>query len=364
MNRSRRIGTALLAAHVFVFVLSIASSAYAFPETAYPGRAQYGDTCWNTNCHAVVNDNGTGPHGNYSSGSNVCAICHTLHSAQGGKSLLPRDTITETCLFCHDGTSTGGKGVYGAIVARGLIVGASHSVMTTNVVPGGAADGGNGTMAFSENGLLGCGDCHSPHGSHTVNPYSSERARNSPRDTFRNTALSSTKLLKARPGNVTKAVAEYGSDWCIACHMGRGSGTGMVVNHPVESTLTTTTPYYYNRVPRVASDTSTSTIIGTMGRIVEAPDNRIRQNRAFVMPYPRTALQAGHGPICQQCHENARSIGSVGAVTPAVINNLDGAASTDNPRFQTFPHETTSTAFLVQQSDDLCTNCHPADKLP
>lgn len=364
MVRRHRSAALLVVCAAFAVLLSTAPSAFAYPETSWPGRSEYGDTCWYTNCHGVGNDTGTGPHGYYSSTSNICSMCHTLHAAPGAKSLLPRDTITDTCLFCHDGTATGGKGVYGAIAARGLTVGASHSVMTTNVVPGGAADGSNGTMDLSENGNLGCGDCHSPHGANCVNPYASERARNSPRDTFRNPMLLSTKLLKARPGNVATAVAEYGSDWCIACHQGRGSGTMTVVNHPVDSKLTTATPYYYNRVPKMASDTSTAVVLGTMGRVVELPDNRIRQNRAFVMPYPRSPLQAGHGPICQQCHQNPRNIGSVGAVAPGALTGLDGTVATDNPRFQTFPHETTSTAFLVEQNDDLCTNCHPADKLP
>lgn len=363
---ARGVAAWLLGALVaFAIVFSIASVAWAFPETAYPGRPAFGDTCWNANCHGVGNDAGTGPHGNYSSSSNICGICHTLHTASGSKSLLPRDTITQTCLFCHDGTSTGGKGVYGAIAARGLTVTARHSVMTTNVVPGGAANGGNGTMVFTEGGVMGCGDCHSPHGSKCVLPYAGTRARNSPNDTFRNATLTSSRLLRQRPGKVTTAVAEYGSDWCLSCHKGRVSGSAMVVNHPVESLATTTSPYVYDRLPRMASDTAATTVVGGMGRIaIVSGEWRVRHNRAFVMPFPRTPQQAGHGPICQQCHENARGVGAVGAVTPSVVSNVDGTTLSDNPRFQTFPHESTGTALLVEQSDDLCTNCHPANMLP
>jgi predicted CXXCH cytochrome family protein len=38
--------------------------------------------------------------------------------------------------------------------------------------------------------------------------------------------------------------------------------------------------------------------------------------------------------------------------------------TTDNPRFQNFPHETANTRMLVETGDDLCTNCHPPAVLP
>lgn len=356
----------LLAAVVLAVAMVPVCAAYGFPETAWPGRDEFGDGCWNTNCHGVGNTDGTGPHGNYSANSNICGICHTLHEAPaGGTKLLPRATVTQVCFFCHDGTATTGKGVYGAIEARlgpGTVK-ASHSCETTDFVPGGTPSGLDTTMTFSEGGLLGCGDCHSPHGQNTVNRYRSNRARNSVNDTFRNPPLLSTKLLRARPAGVATAVAEYGSDWCMACHQGRGSGNGMAMNHPVDSLLETATPFYYTRLAIVASDTSLETTISSMGRLVTVEEFRVRHNRGFVMPYPRTADQAGHAPICQQCHENARDVGSPGAVMPSPVA-IDGTDPNANPRFNTFPHETTSTSFLVESGDNLCLNCHPADLLP
>gem|GEM_PF-5986730 len=35
-----------------------------------------------------------------------------------------------------------------------------------------------------------------------------------------------------------------------------------------------------------------------------------------------------------------------------------------NPVFVTFPHQTTNDMLLVEQYDDLCTNCHPVTGLP
>lgn len=75
-------------------------------------------------------------------------------------------------------------------------------------------------------------------------------------------------------------------------------------------------------------------------------------------------------PICQQRHEDARSVGqlvghgSQALVIPAVITNADGATASDNPRFQSFPDETLNPRMLVETNDGLCFNCHPAAALP
>ena len=87
-------------------------------------------------------------------------------------------------------------------------------------------------------------------------------------------------------------------------------------------------------------------------------------NLGFLMPDPRTPLQQGHLPLCQQCHSNSRSVGSIGAATPFIVTAPDGTNSSDNPRFQTFPHETVNPSMLVESGDDLCLNCHPAANLP
>ena len=92
-------------------------------------------------------------------------------------------------------------------------------------------------------------------------------------------------------------------------------------------------------------------------------------NRGYLMPYPRSADQAGHAPICQQCHEDSRNPGSLDATgvataIPVQITHEDGVVATDNPRFQNFPHETEGDNLLVENYDNLCLNCHPASVLP
>lgn len=309
---------------------------------------------------------GKGPHGLYAATTTRCAACHEAHDA-GGALLLAAPTVTASCNTCHDGT--GGKGVYGAILARTGVdpqaSGGGHAIDTTSVVPGGsAASGGSSTMALGGvGGTLGCNDCHSPHDSQTVTGFPSERWRASyPLNVTR--SVLSSKLLRQRPGDTTgTAVTAYGSDWCLTCHKGRGNG-GAVHNHPVDSKATTSTPFTYANVARLASDDATS--VTTTGTLAGT-------NRGYLIPFPRTPQQAGHSPICQQCHEDARNVGtlngSIGDAAAFTITAPDGTADSDNPRFQNFPHETQNYRLLVEAAstayfDDLCLNCHPISQLP
>ena len=163
--------------------------------------------------------------------------------------LLPGATIQAACYTCHDGTQ--GRGVYGAIAARGLVVGAAHRCETTRVVPGGDfATGGSVVVTFGGSSYtLSCDDCHSPHGASVVGTFTPERYRGSgvpPKDRW-----PTTNLLKQAPGDGASSTTVYGSDWCGACHEGRLSGAA-AHNHPVDSVLTTrdAVPVRERRHPR------------------------------------------------------------------------------------------------------------------
>ncbi|GAB4279806.1 MAG: hypothetical protein Kow0056_13470 [Coriobacteriia bacterium] len=307
-----------------------------------------------------------GPHGEYSTATSKCEICHTIHVASGTLKLLPGNTVKAVCETCHDGT--GGNGVYGAIAARGLTVGGGHSIDATNVVPGGdRLTGGSAVATFTgENNYLTCDDCHSPHDSNTVVEYFSDRRRSARGYSLqRNEVPESSKLLRQQPTSASTATPEYGSDWCLGCHGGRLPGT--VHNHPVESSETVASYYVYRNVPVVNSDSPTSqTVLGQLGG---RPSARGSGNRGYLMPYPRTAQQSGHYPLCQQCHEDSRDVGDLTAAgladaEPSVVTTLDGRVASDNPRFQNFPHETVNENMLVETGDDLCLNCHPVSGLP
>ena len=326
-------------------------------------------------CHAEPwpwFDTRQGPHGNYSTTTDKCAVCHTVHVAPSSNKLLPAETTKDTCFTCHDGT--GGYGVYGAIEARGLVVGATHRIDATSTVPGGdAATGGSAETTFTgENDYLSCGDCHSPHDNSTVEPFRGERIRfhedeltyGAPDKEWR-----TSHLLRQRPTGAVTTATVYGSDWCAGCHKGRPSG-GAVHNHPVDSLDTIATPFNYANVAIVTTETSLITTMGPMGLIGDTTPDLNWHNRGFVMPDPRTAHQEGHAPICQQCHEDARDVGEPGAVNRAHVYRYgdgrkeDAVTPTDTPLFQTFPHEGQNPAFVVESGDTLCTNCHIVAALP
>lgn len=297
-----------------------------------------------------------GPHGGYTSGTQKCETCHMTHDARENVALLRESTIDATCYTCHDGT--GGGGVYGVIQFRtGVAPKAMHRIGAASLningkvtVPGGNASTGDSieTTFTGESGSLTCTDCHSPHNSNTVKPFVGDRKR-SVTDTT--TALATNKLLRQTPTLGTVALAEYGSDWCESCHRGRASKT-KVTNHKVAD-LTSAPGWDYSHVNLMSGyDTDTvNPVRGSLGG----------SNFGYVM-------QPGAGrplPICQQCHEDARTVGGapaatfqIDSITESFTVNADGVDG-GNPRFQNFPHESTNPSFLIETGDDLCMNCHP-----
>lgn len=364
--RALLIITALTLAFAYAGTASVAF-AYNQTDLVIVPSDGYGDCGY---CHQTGFADPNGVHGDYYSYTRKCETCHTVHDAPTSFKLLRGETIKAACEACHDGS--GGRGVYGMIAARGLAVGGSHSIEVTSAVPGGSAtDGGTAAMTFEgPNGTLTCSDCHSPHDTDCVTPFLGERQRE-PALGLQNVPVSD-RLLKRRPGGVAVPVAEYGSDWCLACHKGRVSGSA-VHNHPVESSATVAAPYNYRRLGIIGPGPypTGTTVLGPAGINTKFTD----YNRAYLMPYPRTGAQAGHLPICQQCHEDTRDVGSLTAdgtqANPSASNVVagDGRSASANPRFMNFPHETTGYRLLVEAgttsvTDDLCMNCHPVTGLP
>lgn len=304
----------------------------------------------------------SGPHGGYATTTNKCAVCHQVHTAPaGGHLLLAGATVKGTCETCHDGT--GGAGVYGVVAARlgpGAVKSA-HSIDTTGAIPGGDPSTG---ATFTAPFVLGCADCHSPHGTDVVEPFTGDRARSSLA-----APVTSSRLLRRVPRMAAGPVDQYGSDWCGSCHRGRLSGSGATGNHPVDSEASSATsdPFVYESVARVRGVNTTSTEIGSLGR----------NNFGYVMPddvseeHTRTPAQRGHYPICQQCHEDARRVGNV-APQQIVLDELFSVTATlsvgttvgDNPEFQSFPHESNNEYLLIEPAgaDSLCLNCHTTNR--
>ncbi|TLM98288.1 MAG: hypothetical protein FDZ75_02675 [Actinobacteria bacterium] len=318
-------------------------------------------TTWTWDTEAGTNvGSRKGPHGGYTPGTQKCVTCHTVHGAPAGSvALLPQASISAVCYTCHDGT--GGGGVYGVIKQRtgfdpaqlvgGQTQGGVHRIDTTATVPGGATNGGSITTSFSGDVVGGyptmtCTDCHSPHNSNTVKPFLGDRKRSTLDTSWATTKTN--RLLKVRVTSSTTTATEYGSDWCEGCHKGRHSQTSTMGNHPAADS-TTAPGWNYNRVSKLTGFGTSAVTTGGLGG----------DNFGYVMPEPR-GLQPY--PICQQCHEDARTVGDVvqfqvSSPAETFTISVDGSP-TGNPRFQNFPHESQNDAFLIESYDDLCLNCH------
>lgn len=347
-----------VAALGLVLALASAVPAFAYQESSstVDPAATPASSC--PTCHGLeaeitsptVAPTRKGPHGGYTSGTNKCSTCHTVHGAASYRSLLPEATIVGTCNTCHDGT--GGGGVYGVIKQRtGLDPGGQHGVGSTSV-PGGNPEGGAINVTFTgESGGLTCTDCHSPHDSETVAPFIGDRLRSSADTT---SAKRTNRLLKQMPTSAETTSAAYGTEWCIGCHKGSHSDAEVVVqNHPVGDS---SDGLDYMNVYRMSAYDSPDVDpeLGPLGG----------DNLGYVVP--RTTPPTGALPICQQCHEDSRKIGNL--VWQVVSSEESFTPTSDgigngNPRFQNFPHETVNAQLLVEletggAKDTLCLNCH------
>lgn len=305
-------------------------------------------------CHAVDSQappaDGSGPHGNYTTTTAKCGVCHDVHNAPAGGVLLLRGaTVSAACLTCHDGTQSG-IGPYDTIEAHSGVVAAEHSVDVTNVIPGGSSP---------LSGNLACSDCHSVHGSNTVTPFLRDSG-------FAGTTyiggadayVTSDCLLRADVNGIS--VTEYGALWCAACHDQRHSNSMTTINHPVDNTPT----WGYGDV------ISTVTLDSWRAGPYDGSGNAIgmgRTNGGYIMA---PAAEAGDGrvlarrdPMCQQCHEDARNVNEVFSAD-YTYRGAEPWNTPVNPEFLTFPHQTSNVRMLVETYDDLCLNCHPVSGLP
>lgn len=160
------------------------------------------------------------PHGKYSTATEMCGRCHSLHRSPGLR-LLRASTVEDTCLLCHDGTQSNynvRKGTFfnGVIEVASPAGGfdpaygytTTHLVGQTNFIPG------NNSNLF----LLKCTSCHNPHG--TDNHRNLQTRVN---------GVTGIRVIaqiagpeRALPTASGREVVSYQSgivDFCTACHV-------------------------------------------------------------------------------------------------------------------------------------------------
>lgn len=329
-----------------LFVFAIPTAAFAFSDPGFSSPFSC-NQCHSMSGTSSADWEGKGPHGYYTATSSKCAVCHTVHAAPAGSVLLLSGaTVSGSCLSCHDGT--GGTAPYDAIEARGGTVVSDHSVDSTSVIPG-------GSMGLTSN--LSCNDCHSAHRSNVVAPF----YRDSGIALAAQQLVASDCLLRSNVNTSTSdAFPVYGAQWCASCHDERHSQS-MTINHPVATSFSvgygevTTTEGLAGNPTRAYGDGSDGTYFIGMGQT----------NAGYIMaPVAASAdgrVENRQDPLCQQCHEDSRN---VMAAFRADYSDPDPIGEGYNPRYLTFPHQSTNPNLLVETNDDLCVNCHLVAELP
>jgi predicted CXXCH cytochrome family protein len=135
MCRSARIAVACL---FTVLIVSVAPGAYASTESTYAVWDIY-----SVLDHSVPHDT---PHRDYATTTTKCAVCHAVHKAPSDGELLLRDTVSESCVYCHVDSFVGGIRIYN---------GQSSLYYDDN------------KKNHSRAGDAPCSGCHSVHGANT-----------------------------------------------------------------------------------------------------------------------------------------------------------------------------------------------------
>jgi hypothetical protein len=113
--------------------------------------------------NGVFPNNTRSPHGNFSSTSNRCRVCHAVHGANSDSWRLLGDGATDllsACDVCHDTGGLTNAQPYGVKVYT--TIRGEHTLGST-VVPDSSVSLGNNTAA-----ALSCNSCHSVHGANTL----------------------------------------------------------------------------------------------------------------------------------------------------------------------------------------------------
>jgi hypothetical protein len=180
-----------------VFALAaLVALAMALPAFASVGGSGY--MTWDS----MGGANGTSPHGGYTTTTNKCAVCHSVHNAFAMGQVLLRSDVVDACEYCHVGGDGGYTQVYSGDINNysGTDYKNAHNSYTV-----GASNPG-----------VTCTKCHQVHGADnamTSNPYLTSKIL---------VGGKSTETAKydpfAYPPLSTDSSDTALTKWCTACH--------------------------------------------------------------------------------------------------------------------------------------------------
>ncbi|MEN6430568.1 MAG: hypothetical protein ABFC80_06985 [Coriobacteriales bacterium] len=251
------------------------------------------------------------PHGNYTTTTKNCGVCHAVHKAVPTGELLMRDTVANACVYCHITSNTGLIQIYNAD-ADNYNVG---DLKNAHSVAGGAE----------------CTDCHTPHGAKALildHTYLEQKI-------LKGMSLETTSgaAVTVNAGDSNDVAV---SKWCTNCHNSVSSVQG--------------TPYYETRYDNGA----------TMGSHVMKAS---AVNYADVPPATYNLQVAWSGSeTCRSCHADGTTNTTVSSGHTAHVVASSYPHFTAGQRFLTMANDASNTAAAVSATDSeldlVCIRCH------
>lgn len=213
---------------VVAAVVAMTVVAPAFAATGFSGYLTWNSVSGNPG-------QGTSPHGGYSTTTQKCAVCHSVHGAAfDGEVLLPTP-ISGACNYCHVGGAGGYTQVYGGDPGNyfGNDLDNAHNSFDN---------------AFGVESGVRCTTCHSVHAAQsimTANPYLTQRLLVGDKAYEEDPMPNYDPIGQAPLSSDTSDTAL--SKWCAGCHFTKGGtytywGTQNGQSH----NMTTATASYSN----------------------------------------------------------------------------------------------------------------------
>ncbi len=199
------------------------------------------------------------PHGEYISNTGTCAACHLTHTG-AEVDLIARQTESDACFFCHDGTQ-----------AQSNIKLAFTGTPTTTNTHFHPVKDTPAALAGSYTGALKCSNCHNPHG-----------------DKDPSTGKMYPQLLASKDASGNKVSS--GPAFCLTCHgsTDRGWTTTYYANTAGDHTNSAAAHY----------DTTKGSLLPTSGTKVTC----VQCHDRHASPYLSLLDSIDNETVCFTCH--------------------------------------------------------------
>lgn len=290
----------------------------AVPPTIDGSEASTGPTGWDPGGENAAVPT---PHKGYSSSTDKCGVCHSVHMAPANGEMLLRTTVAAACEYCHVTTNLGGTVVYGGVVER------YYSV--------------SDSTAHNRTSYSSCRSCHSVHGSNTLGGANDTKIlRDWSLDDTGPTYTAEVLDMWPDPASLNDDDAQI-TAWCSGCHK------YFVQSH--DTTLTTQSFDHYDTYDWVPGLSKSHIMTATIDSF---------SNPAASPAVQGTQVAYRPSAYCTDCHDAGDRDAGTGVVTSSFPHST--------PEHYKFMSKGSSAASAASTNtlsgvDGLCLKCHKGD---